>query len=163
NAKSEDRATPLQRVWLQQRRELAARFRQKYESDVNGDPNVEPYFIGIFDTVASLANPVVSTIFISGLAAILAAVAWLISWYFGISIVWSIGLLFGAGVLVGLVTLARTHVKRAFGLESGKFWHLKGYPLWQLVHITDMRMKFYDRAISTNVDYMRHAISIDES
>src|SRR6266481_1539561 len=34
NAKPEDKATPLQSVWLKQRRELAERFRQKYGSDV---------------------------------------------------------------------------------------------------------------------------------
>jgi uncharacterized protein (DUF2235 family) len=161
NAKPEDKATPRQSVWLKQRRELAARFRQKYESAANDDPNVVPYFIGIFDTVASLANPVVSILFVVALAIALTVLAWLIS-LFGVSFPYAALFLLGAGALVGLVAFLRTHVKAAVGFGGWRFWYLEGYPIWQLVHFTELRMKFTDRAVNTNVEYVRHAVSIDE-
>ena len=39
-------------AYLEQRKALALRFRQKYHSDANGASNVHAFFIGVFDTVA---------------------------------------------------------------------------------------------------------------
>ena len=162
NSKPEDRPTPRQRVWLQQRRELAERFRKKYDSDVNGEPNVVPWFIGVFDTVASLANPVVSLFFLIGLAAVLACTGWLIAYWLDLSWMGSVLSLLSLGALVGGIAFLSTHVKAAFGFNGG-FWHLKGYRLTQLIHFTEFRMRFYDRVVNTDVEYVRHAISIDEN
>ncbi len=65
--------------------------------------------------------------------------------------------------MIGAFAFLRTHIKAAFGFDGFRFWYLKGYPIWQLVHFTDLRMKFTDRAVNTNVEYVRHAISIDEN
>ncbi len=52
------KATPHQLELLDQREALAARFREQYASGDRNAPNAYPYFIGVFDTVASLSNPV---------------------------------------------------------------------------------------------------------
>jgi uncharacterized protein (DUF2235 family) len=160
--KPEDRATPLQSILLKQRRELAERFRQNYGSDMNGQANVFPYFVGIFDTVASLANPKASMALMAGASLALVLLAGFLS-LFGLSFMWSAFLLLGVAATFGLYEFLRTHIKWAFGLEGRCFWRLEGYPVWQLIHFTDLRMKFYDRSLNTNVEYARHAISIDEN
>lgn len=161
-AKPEDKATPRQSIWLEQRRKLAERFREKYESDVNGEPNIVPYFIGIFDTVAALANPIASIVFVVGLAGALTVLAWFTS-LFGVPILWSALFLLGTGAVIGAFAFFHSHIKAAFGFDRFRFWYLEGYPIWQLVHFTDLRMKFTDRAVNTNVEYVGHAISIDEN
>jgi len=58
-SKKERDSNDREKELLKQRRELARRFRQKYGSNAPGDPaksNGYPHFIGVFDTVASLAN-----------------------------------------------------------------------------------------------------------
>ena len=45
----------IRRIW-NSGEALALRFRKKYGSDMNGGPNVNPFFIGVFDTVASLGQ-----------------------------------------------------------------------------------------------------------
>jgi hypothetical protein len=89
---------------------------------------VVPYFIGIFDTVASLANPVVSILFVVALAVALTVLAWLIS-RFGVSFPYAACFLLGAGALIGLVDFFRTHVKAAFGFDDWQFWYLKGHSI----------------------------------
>src|ERR1700730_9729533 len=49
-------SSPRDAKYLPQRTALAARFRNEYGSDNNGRSNVFPHFIGVFDTVASIAN-----------------------------------------------------------------------------------------------------------
>jgi hypothetical protein len=47
-------------LWTRARKKLAALFRRDHESegDINNTvPNVYPFFIGVFDTVAALADP----------------------------------------------------------------------------------------------------------
>ncbi len=53
----ETEATPQQKILLEERKALAKQFREKYSSNnENGEANKLPYFIGAFDTVASLAE-----------------------------------------------------------------------------------------------------------
>jgi uncharacterized protein (DUF2235 family) len=49
-------SSPKDSAFVEQRKALALQFRQKYHSDVNGVANVNPYFIGVFDTVAALGS-----------------------------------------------------------------------------------------------------------
>ena len=57
-----DKATQRQKEQLEQRLELAERFRQKYRSADGDGANVYPYFIGVFDTVAAIGNMTLATI-----------------------------------------------------------------------------------------------------
>ena len=57
-------ATPRQKFLLETRAKLAARFREECGSGSGPDlANVYPHFIGVFDTVASLGNPITTTMF----------------------------------------------------------------------------------------------------
>ncbi len=48
-----------------ERNELARRFREKYHSQESGEANVSPYFVGVFDTVASLGSKGIRRVLIS--------------------------------------------------------------------------------------------------
>lgn len=148
-----DKANPREQELLEQRKLLGARFRKKYGSGDENEPTEAPYFIGVFDTVASLANPViVIALGIIGLL-LLAGLAYLLS-------IWSLSWPAWTAILAGAAFLffggwyARTHFKMPGALP--------GYSRWQTFTRTEMLMKFYDNRLSTRVKYARHAISVDE-
>lgn len=77
--------------YFSRREELGRRFRKKYSSfvpdakeDVQG--NVQPTFIGVFDTVAALGNVVVGYLIIAGLSLVLGLLAFSLyaSWHWAI-------------------------------------------------------------------------------
>jgi uncharacterized protein (DUF2235 family) len=169
-----DQATPYQRFLLDTRERLACRFRLDYGSADAADPkkaNVYPYFIGVFDTVAALGNLVTGTLFF-GLfllsAVILAAIGELLSQFrnaptvgglLGVltfaHVFWGIFLI---AVLVAAAVYVFTHIKWDFSVP--------GYDLKQAlrtIHFNELWMKFYDQELNPNVEYARHAISIDEN
>src|SRR6266567_7602437 len=64
-----------------QRDELGRKFRQRYASADSANQNkanVYPYFIGLFDTVASLAKPLVATSMFFAVMLLLAFPSWLV-------------------------------------------------------------------------------------
>jgi uncharacterized protein (DUF2235 family) len=149
--------SPKDTAYLEQRKALALRFRRKHGSDLNGAPNVNPFFIGVFDTVASLG---------SYRAGFLALAAWLI-FVVGVSAGLSFGqsffpikfsptfwTLIALSILVAGIWYVIAHVQYAIGLE--------GYSFWQTLHFTAPKMQFYDKHLDNAVWYARHAISIDE-
>jgi hypothetical protein len=131
--------------YLTQRRALAAAFREDYSANAPSDaslPNARPYFIGVFDTVASLSNT--GSLIVSLVAYIAAHVAVAVAlglfslrfetthefeywfWYwFGWIAVWTFC---GAGV-----AYLYTHLKFA--------WRIPGYHYWDVIHLTDFRKK----------------------
>src|SRR5438046_1262940 len=127
------------------RKRLAKEFRTKY-----GSENTEPYFIGVFDTVASLSNPAALVLFgLVGLVFLVVLSAIATYWHF--SFWWTLLILL---VGTGIVSWAANFISRLrFPSLSG--W--KGRP-----HLTEPRMKFYDTGLSSNVRFAYHAISIDE-
>lgn len=148
-----DKASPREKELLEQRTLLAARFRKKYGSGDETEPTEAPYFIGVFDTVASLANPVVLAAFgvvglllIASLAYLLSI--WSLSWPLWMAILGSAAVLFFGG------WYACTHFKVPGALP--------GYSPWRTLTRTKMLMKFYDNRLGLRVKYARHAISIDE-
>jgi uncharacterized protein (DUF2235 family) len=159
-------SSPRDQKYLAQRRALAAAFRLDYSSNASDDrstPNARPYFIGVFDTVASLSNTESLIVLCIAYAAIHIAVAaglglfstdfaamhefkyWFWYW-FGWIAVW-------AFCAAGLAYVY-THLKFA--------WRLPGFHFWDVIHLTDFRQKFYDQYLNPLVVYARHAISIDE-
>ncbi len=154
------KASPRQLELLYQRDALGARFRQQYGSAGEAGANVYPYFVGVFDTVASLSNPVALAgmmAFVPIATALVSALAWLIMPYAGLPAAWwklFLGLTAAVGIVGWLVhTLMRIRV--AFGLEK--------HPWYRTLHLTEPRMNFYDLSLDPNIKYARHAISIDEA
>jgi hypothetical protein len=136
------------------RKALAQRFRAEHGSDADGKSNAFPYFIGVFDTVASLANRGVLVALAVGTLAVLAGLSALacgvLSYPF-----WTVfGGLAAAVALVALAAYLWTHFKIAFGLP--------GYPWWRTMLFTPLWMQFYDRNLSRDVGFARHALAIDE-
>jgi len=146
--------SPKDTAYLEQRRELAFRFRKKYGSDVNGGPNVNPFFIGVFDTVASLGSYRVGTLTVGALLLFLAVVSFIqASFMFAF---WpTFAALVTLSIIVAGVWYAIAHIQYAIGLE--------GYTFWQTLHFTAAKMQFYDKHLDNAVWYARHALSIDEN
>jgi uncharacterized protein (DUF2235 family) len=49
-------SSPRDKCYIEQRKALALRFRQRYHSDFKGALNTNAFFIGVFDTVAALGS-----------------------------------------------------------------------------------------------------------
>ena len=146
--------SPKDTAYLEQRRALALRFRRKYGSDMNGVPNVNPFFIGVFDTVASLGSYRVAALALAGLLAILAMVSFIQSFFLFAFWTAFAGFLV-LSVIVAAVWYVIAHVQYAVGLD--------GYSFWQTLHFTAPKMQFYDKHLDNAVWYARHALSIDEN
>jgi uncharacterized protein (DUF2235 family) len=143
-----------------QRDELARRFRKRYAS---ADPartdkaNVYPYFIGVFDTVASVARGFVAPLMYLAVALfILAYPSWLLLGWFGGRIgfwIW-FSALGCAGILIAVLLLVVSLVRFETGLS--RKWK------WRFFHFTDVHMENCETDLSPEVSWARHAISIDE-
>ena len=142
-----------------QRRELAKRFRQKYASDIEGQANVVPYFVGVFDTVAALGSSGVRRLLmIVGLVsagaltfyAIASAGSWLFGWQRSEAFCW---LAAASGVIAATALIrARVKVIRDFP-KPGQF----------RAHWSGWSFKFYDTYLNPRVRFARHALAIDET
>ncbi len=148
-------SSPTDTKYVPQRAALAEHFRRQYGSDENGKSNAYPHFIGVFDTVASIANNG-SIALVAILVMFFIASASGILWFFFSSFgfwfwFWSVVSLVAVSSVIAYLA---THLKVAFGLE--------GYPWWKTLHITTARMKFYDQQLNPNVGWARHALAIDE-
>jgi len=141
-----------------ERRVLAQRFRAKYGCDANGKPNAAPYFIGVFDTVAALGERgfvrwVMRLALAAGLAAAIAAIAFIIS-------------LFGGSFRTSVVWVAAvTFAVAAFSLAKARVKFIWKYPTpWQFRWcVTGWKFKDYDTNLDGQVCFARHAMAIDET
>jgi uncharacterized protein (DUF2235 family) len=155
------KATKRQLELLEQRDAIAKRFREQYSSANGDEPNVYPYFVGVFDTVASLSNPI-ALVGLVALVPVLTALLSLLVWwglpyFFGITTswwLWFVSLTLAVGVFGYLANLL-TRIRVVFDLPD--------YPWYRTLHLTEMRMNFYDRSLNRNVSFARHALSIDEA
>jgi len=145
--------SPRDTAYLDQRRALALRFRKKYGSDDSGTPNAHAFFIGVFDTVASLGSYRVGALATGALLIALAVVSFIQSFF--LFPFWpTFVALFALSVIIAAVWYVIAHVQYAIGLE--------GYSFWQTLHFTAPKMQFYDKHLDNAVWYARHALSIDE-
>ena len=156
--------------YFDQREEKGRRFRVKYGSAPNDGSdnvrgNVEPAFVGVFDTVAALRN---------------SAVAWLVRgaffaslFLFAASVFWSwpvaIQLLFGgitAFATLGYIRTVWSQI-RYFEADPEKplaLWNpLNWNQILQNTHRAYWDKENYDRWLSPKVGHARHALSIDEN
>lgn len=154
NSRPERARTARQTELIGHRALLAARFRRSHGSEGTDGGNARPYFLGVFDTVASLANPAAIVILAVMTTAIIAGVSVLSLWLPGSYLQW-FGVITGAlaGLTLGFNFGSR--FKIAFGLP--------GVPWWKTIHFASARMKMYDTELDEQVRYARHALSIDEA
>jgi uncharacterized protein (DUF2235 family) len=144
---------------LAQRELLGHRFRETYGSAEAADPskaNVYPFFIGVFDAVASLAKPFVAVCMFFMAVLLTAIPAWIIAgclgyhptfWHWFIAIA-SIG---GVAALISLfVSLVRFEFKLPRKLRLRFF------------HLTKIHIELYETDLSNDIVKARHALSIDE-
>lgn len=151
-----------------EREEKARRFRASYGSAGTGadgeeQGNVQPYFVGVFDTVAALGNRWVSISALAGLLILLGA-AWLLAG----TERWWVAAMPGLAAAAAVFWLARIWAGQfkvclpasAAGL---RWWDPR---LWILAvrhgHFAAWRAKYYDRYADREIRYLRHALSIDE-
>jgi hypothetical protein len=152
-----DKATPRQKEQLDQRLELAERFRARYRSGEGDGANVYPHFIGVFDTVAAIGNMTVATTVLA-LAALAINFGMVMSAARFLSLDYGWPTLLGASVVI-IVVLAYLgnliyRIRWEVGLRHSKWW--------RPFHLLDWRMRFYDMTLSPKVQYARHALAIDE-
>ncbi|WP_308163760.1 phospholipase effector Tle1 domain-containing protein [Bradyrhizobium sp. SRL28] len=155
------KASKRQLELLEQREAIAKRFREQYGSTNGEEPNVYPYFVGVFDTVASLSNPIALVGLIAFAPVVTALLSlliwWGLSYFFEIATswwLWFAALIVAVGV-IGYLANFLTRIPVAFDLP--------GYPWYKTLHLTETRMIFYDRTLNKNVNFARHALSIDEA
>ena len=151
----------------EQREALARRFRARFGSegvgaDGEGQGNVQPHFIGVFDTVAALRSRTagfIVLVFLAILAAAGIAIADRAPWWlqlpaglFGLWLLWrflSDYLPVKFFVPDDVAGLAWWHPRRWLsGLRNA--------------HVAAWSGKHYDRYIDREVGYLRHALAIDE-
>jgi uncharacterized protein (DUF2235 family) len=164
-------ASERQRFMLETRKKLAARFRAKHNCGTEECANVDPYFIGVFDTVAALGSFPKSLMITSAVLVAFAAVSAVASYlsYFsdapligGILAIFTFWRTFfsliGLTGIAAVVTYIYTHLK----------WDVR-VPEYDLkdslrtFHLTEMWQTFYDTNLNPRVNYAKHAISIDEN
>lgn len=152
-----------------EREEKAARFRAKYGCEgtgVDGEPqgNVQPEFIGVFDTVAALGSRDATAAAIVGVGALtlLAALAWgLLGWF--------AGLLIFAPLIAALIWVVRllSGQWKYFFPDADRhpaLWNPLNWPsLWQHGHLAAWSSKNYDRYVDKEIPHLRHALAIDEA
>jgi uncharacterized protein (DUF2235 family) len=146
-------SSPKDTAYVEQRKALAGDFRRKYGADQDGGPNAVPFFIGVFDTVASLGSYLLSGALVVAVAAVLALVSFAQSFQF-FAFTPTFLTLAAVCPLAAAIGYLITHVKFAAS-RPGHWWHR-----W---HLASPKMKFYDNHLDTRVWYARHALSIDEN
>lgn len=158
--------------YYDRREELGRRFRQKYgsvvvdaEKDVQG--NVQPTFIGVFDTVAALGNKAVGTF---AFIAFLILVAGTLGFYRSAE-GWLGGLAFaafGGSALTVLYWYARLLLSqfKYFSPDPAKplkMSRIRDWPsIWMNGHRAVWNLKNYDKWLDSDVGHARHALAIDE-
>lgn len=143
-----------------EREELARRFRAEFGSDANGEANAAPYFVGVFDTVASLGAKGPLRLMLAAIVVLLIVAAGtttasIVQWVFGYGWGWS--------ALVATGVIAVWTLWRYFHNALKIMWPpLPGKRLPSM-HVAQWSGRNFDRLLSRSVGYARHAIAIDEN
>lgn len=146
------------RAYFHERETKAQRFRNKYHSngigaDGESQGNVQPEFIGVFDTVAALGSRKAQWIALAATFALGALTA--SSYWFG----WSWWLTAPLSITC-LIIMRWLYVTTKSQLKY--FKEVSGGPITSW-HFASWNLKNYDRFLDNLVRFARHAISIDEN
>lgn len=158
-----------QQPYFKRREELGRRFRQKYASfvpdadeDVQG--NVQPTFIGVFDTVAALGNALVGYLAAFTFAALLALIVGLI--YASAHWLWWMPPAVLSGVVLFWYAKLRWSQFKYFSPDENKplrLASLRDWPqIWKYGHRAVWNRENYDKWLDSDVGFARHALAIDE-
>ncbi|HMO74430.1 MAG TPA: DUF2235 domain-containing protein [Sphingopyxis sp.] len=142
-----------------ERNELARRFRLRYASGGEAAPNADPYFIGVFDTVAALGTSGfrrLLLILLVALLAIAAATAAALPLALLSGLAWS-------GIAGTLALAAALLVPLRFAWKARRTIRDFPEPGQARAHYIRWKADHYDRSLSGRVRYARHAIAIDET
>jgi uncharacterized protein (DUF2235 family) len=153
----------------EEREEKARRFRAKYGSEgvgADGEPqgNVQPTFIGVFDTVAALGSRAATVLACGGFVVLLLLAIWVAKE----APLWAAVLAALAPLTAaywGIVALAG-QIKYFFRDPNKKvrIWNpLDWFDIVRHGHIAWWSGKNYDRYVDREVRFLRHALSIDEA
>lgn len=158
-----------QQPYLNNREELGRRFRVKYSSSVVGaeedvQGNVQPTFVGVFDTVAALGNIVVSKALRIGVGSVLIALA--ISVYFSfhwlftgaLLVLLSLIIYWYWNVLIQQFKYFSPNPDKPLKIANPSHW----WSIWKNGHRAVWNLKNYDKWLDSDVKYARHALAIDE-
>jgi uncharacterized protein (DUF2235 family) len=164
-------ATRRERFLLDARSRIGERFREEHGCNNGSKANVYPYFIGVFDTVASLGSARKSVLLSIAFFAIAAIVSAAISYLSLLPEAPVFGSFFSQltflHVFGGVIAITCLSVLAGFIYTHTKFdFDIPGYTLWQkfaTFHFTQIWQKFYDHDLNENVGYAKHALSIDEN
>jgi uncharacterized protein (DUF2235 family) len=150
-----------------EREKLAERFRKTFGSegkgaDGEGQGNVQPHFIGVFDTVAALRSNTAAFIVLAAFTLLV----WTGVWISQFAPFWAqaLGTLFALWLLWHFI---RDYLPLKFFIPDSVVnlpkWHPRRWlsGVWH-THIAWWSGKHYDRYVDREVGYLRHAISIDE-
>lgn len=153
---------------LTQREEMGRRFRVKYGSspvegpDVEG--NVQPTFIGVFDTVAALGDRLVSWVVYCVMTLVFLGL--LSSLWFGWSTWMQVAF---TGAFLGIAGWYATVLKsqfKYFSPDETRPLRLANPLHWPSIykhgHMAWWNRKNYDRWLDSGVRFARHALAIDE-
>jgi uncharacterized protein (DUF2235 family) len=139
---------------LTQRSILADRFRETYGSE---DPtnsrkaNAYPHFVGVFDTVASLANPVIAWgLFATATVAVVLLVWLTFGTRFWICLSW-----------LAVIVLAWASFRVVKSLTRSEL-DLPRRHNWRFFHFVEVHQEKYETHLNENVLHARHAMAIDE-
>jgi uncharacterized protein (DUF2235 family) len=143
-----------------EREQQARRFRAKYKSGDNPDRgDVYPYFIGLFDAVAALG--------ISALQQALIAVLWIgVSCLIAAALSWIAKALLGTSFLASFVAILVLFAAIAGVLYfRATYKSIHDFPNKgdRHSHFARWSKKNYDGFLDHRTDYIRHAMSIDET
>ncbi|SEK66120.1 Uncharacterized protein, PA2063/DUF2235 family [Roseovarius nanhaiticus] len=155
--------------YYSRREELGRRFRRKYSSfvpdadeDVQG--NVQPTFIGVFDTVAALGNGQVTLaagIAVTILLALFVAALWFgWSWYLWGPLLALLGLI---GFWYGRLKWSQWKYFSPNEKKPLRLSRISDWPsIWKYGHYAKWNLKNYDKWLDSDVGFARHALAIDE-
>ena len=147
----------------------AQRFRDKYGCDGIGaggerQGNVQPTFVGVFDTVAALSSKTATTL--TSVVVVILAALWIVSivfWPLWITAVLTVPLLV---VVYWFCTVMSGQWKYFYEDPDRRpnWWNPFEWPsIWRHGHYAVWSKANYDRYLDREVEYARHALSIDEA
>lgn len=158
-----------QSPYFENREELGRRFRVKYKSnvpnakkDVQG--NVQPTFVGVFDTVAALGNAVLGYLISAGLLVVMgllfASYYWSLHWIFWLPLAGVLGTMsyWYAKLLLSQFKYFSPDENKPLRLSNPAHW----WSIWKNGHRAVWDSKNYDRWLDSDVQHARHALAIDE-
>jgi uncharacterized protein (DUF2235 family) len=174
-----DKATARENELMDQRDELARQFCETYASRQQ-DKSEYPYFIGVFDTVASIASKGSLIILLAAVVVLAAMITTAFFVFYPYLASWLGGTVSGfLACAAGVIHFDPSSWWHWFFAVAGGFiliafgWYVtqqvKFAPAadpkkpWRTLNISFGRMSFEDKTLNDNVRYARHAISIDEN